>query len=292
MKLQISKLILAILPAVILVMVHLMPVAAADELKISPGGNGKFEQYLNTGIESDMTTTTATTSATPITTTKLTIISTIPETTTTIPPSSTVQYVEIEMPDGSITVVECDADNRVERDINITGASKLLSFILNTGTQIITSDGESPGRIVITEILGRNTSNYAIRIYEANGYDSNGSLTNTYFNPPVLMAFHYFPDELPEKATGVYVAFYDEMTNDWIRLQSPSGYTPQTDELAVLVTHLSIYGIFADFTPLPSAEGMSTATIIWIIIGGLLVIFLLVLFIVIIRRRHKKTDTK
>ena len=261
------------------------------ECEPEPSGISQFEQYLETGIIFDTPTTIVTNIiTTPANTTIPTTITTAPETMTTTAPGTEVEYVEIIMPDGSVTVITCDMENRVVRDFEITSASGLLSFTCHAGTRIITPDGKSPHRVVITEILGKNTSGWAIRIYEANGYDSNGSEVNTSFNPPVLLTFHYLPDELPDNATGAYVALYDELTDTWARLESPPGYTPQSGELGALITHISIYGIFADFTPSSSPGGPSTATIIWIIIGGLLVIFLLVLLCVIIHRRHKKTD--
>lgn len=214
-------------------------------------------------------------------------------TTTTTTPGPVVGYIEFVMPDGSVTTLEIDADNRLVRDYEITSEDGLFKVNFQAGTQLTTDSGELPSRIVVTKILDDNTSGNAIRVYEVSVFNGNGSLIHVDFNPPVLLTLRYSPDELPDGATGTYIAYYNEDIETWTKLEPPAGYSPQPGEVAVLMHHLSIYGIFADFTPLPTSEVLGiAATLFWIIIAALMVLLLLVLLLfIIIRRRRKNTDT-
>lgn len=246
----------------------------------SPGGGGGI---ITSTPETPWVSQTTTTPPPPVI-----IITTIPY---TPPPPGTITFpVDFVLPDGTITTLEFDENNRLVNSYEINSDDGLFTITFEAGTQITTGSGRLPARIVVTKLLEGDIPANAIHVYEVSAYDESDTLINVSFNPPVPLTLRYSPDELPDDTIGVYLAHFDEASNTWIRLEPPPGSTPQPGELMVLISHLSLYGIFADIHQSPVAEFFEDKIFIWLPVVLLIIALALWIILFVIRRRRKKKE--
>ena len=97
-------------------------------------------------------------------------------------------------------------------------------------------------------------------VYEIKGYKGKKVCSSVTLGKPVVLLLNYDPDDLPGDTTSVFVAFYNEETGEWERLQSPGGIA----EFGVArgeMNHMSSFAVIAEIEePAPPEPPTPTPT--------------------------------
>ena len=145
---------------------------------------------------------------------------------------------------------------------NSTSVSNTAAFFENklilrfdANTKITLSTGQSPENIGVSiaqNSPAANTGTVIVSpIYQiSDGYDSSGNYREVYFDRPVTISLRYDPAIVPQNATSVYIAYYEEKPDDphpvWVRLEYPPDYVPESGQISGLANRLSLFAVVTE----------------------------------------------
>jgi uncharacterized repeat protein (TIGR01451 family) len=72
------------------------------------------------------------------------------------------------------------------------------------------------------------------------------------FGQPISMVLNYDPDEVPENATSLAVAYYDTEQGYWVDLPPDTGHVAEIGKATGLIDHFSTIAILAELAPPPA----------------------------------------
>ena len=124
----------------------------------------------------------------------------------------------------------------------------LLTLELSKGTKII-SGSEIPTELALTVTNEAPPPPQGMvivsQVYDCVAYTDGGTAKSVNFNPAVILEINYNPQAVPEDASAIFIAYYDEATGLWVPLNAPSGYVAETGTAAALVSHFTPFAVLA-----------------------------------------------
>jgi len=214
---------------------------------ITPGGGGGGAVITPTPTPTATATSTVTATETPT------------ATATSTQPAGSLEVNWL----NSVTWMQVTEDNRLVNDYTVNAMNGLATLAFSQGTQIqVTGTGEPQDTVKIViaahaeDLPASGQQAAVIETYRiAAVYNLSGERTSVSFDKPVAIYLKYDPEMIPAGATDIYIAYYNETTGEWTRLETPPGHTLVPGVAAGLINHLSLYAIIADFPPeLPPAQ--------------------------------------
>ncbi len=167
------------------------------------------------------------------------------------------QQLEIDIM-GEITVAEVNSWGILLNAFVASDPNNEYGLEFSQGTRVTCANGGVPSRIEMRlceeppppadgmEMVGP--------AYYITGYIGDPAPYSLFFDKPVELTLSYDTDWLSTDTTSIVVAYY-EAGDGWIGLEPVYGGVAQSDRITVLITHTSIFAIFAETVPsTPSAQ--------------------------------------
>ncbi len=215
------------------------------------------------------------------------------ESTIIILPESSADQVKFVSPNGTVTQDVLSYRNTTD-SIVAAFFENNLTLRLDAKTKITLGNGQSPENIdlrIVQNSPPANKSTVIISpIYQISaGYDSSGNYQEVYFDHPVTITLRYDPAAIPQNATAVYIAYYEEKPGDpnpvWVRLDYPPDYVTESGQVSGLLSHLSLFVVIAE---LPTeAQSPLPPPLIPVILGAIGVVTP-VSYVMMKRRKYRK----
>ena len=152
------------------------------------------------------------------------------------------------------SAVEISEDGIVKDSIILADADGMFTLELPAGARITGTGGIPLGRIelIIEElsILLPDNTVLLSPLYGLIGYDTEGNIVHTKFDPPVRLTMRYNPENLPENSFPPYIARYTD-EQGLIPLESPVKVPISFGRLVSLVDNCSFFMVLAEIAPPP-----------------------------------------
>ncbi|MCK4723781.1 MAG: hypothetical protein KAT75_10770, partial [Dehalococcoidia bacterium] len=172
-------------------------------------------------------------------------------------------FIDISMP-GQLTMVKITKDGTFLEPYAASDPAGNLSLVIDSGTKVTCEGEEIPEKLDIrlAEELPPVPEGIAIlgSVYDLTAYASGGEAKTVTFDPPATLFINYDPENLPENALSVFIAYYDP-EEGWIQIEPPSGFVAEVGKGAAQVSHFTPFAIMADLPPPPGPARFELRTL-------------------------------
>ena len=162
---------------------------------------------------------------------------------------------------GSVTTALLKPDGTLLQSLIIADPSFNIILGLDSGTKILCTDDRVPERLGVTlsEEPPPVPEGFAAvsPVYDLIAYipgrvpDSPGVPRPVTFDPPITLQISYDPEELPENASSVFIAYHDE-EEGWTQLEPPSDFVAAVGIAGAQVSHFTPFVVMTDLVALPA----------------------------------------
>ncbi len=159
---------------------------------------------------------------------------------------------------GKVTMANISYSGELLESCVAFGPYNKCSLQFYPGTRVTCANGMVPSRIELRlyeePLAPPDGMEMVGPAYSITGYLSDSVPCPLIFDKPVELTLSYDPDWLPENTTSIVVASY-QPEGEWIELEPVYSGVAQVNQITVLISHASIFAIFARIAPsTPSAQ--------------------------------------
>jgi len=150
---------------------------------------------------------------------------------------------------GKITRLEMRYDGTIIKSCSASDPNGNLILEINSGTKVTCDGNRVPQRLVGREredLLPTSDSMVMLSpVYDFNAYIYEKVSQSVTFDPPLNVLITYDPEELPENASSIFIAYWDEELG-WTELEPLSGFVATAGTVAAAqVSHLTPFALIA-----------------------------------------------
>jgi hypothetical protein len=153
---------------------------------------------------------------------------------------------------GKVIVVNVSSSGRLLNSCVATDPDNKHSLEFTFGTKITCANGKVP-RIIEMRVCEESPAvpdgmEMIGPAYDLNGYISDSVPCSLIFDKPTAFTLSYDPSWLPGNTSSIVITCYGQ-EQCWTELELVHGGAAQVDKATALITHTSIFAIFARITP-------------------------------------------
>ena len=157
---------------------------------------------------------------------------------------------------GKVRGVQVTNDGITVEPSIVVSPDNNLTLRLDKGTKMISVDSKVPLKLALTVAKGPPPTPDGMvlvsQVYDCVAYSSGGVPMPVNFNPSVRLQISYNPQNVPENALAIFIAYYDE-DKGWVRLDPPGGFVAEAGTAAAQVGHFTPFAVLAELVPPPPA---------------------------------------